>query len=483
MKKENFAFNVLIRLATGILLDLKSFILLPLIAKNLGPKEYGIWTQVVVSLGLLVPILMLRLDTASIRYLPSKREEVFSQHFFSMLFLILFSLIIIILLMFFLKEKIAIFLFGDEKQILYVNLFLSLLFIRVLYTFLHNYYRILNQICKYSIIEILATFFSLLLGIIFVFWGGKLEKVILSFIIVEGFGSFLIIFDIINSKGFPLKLSFKEILPYLYYSLPLIPISILFWIVEYSDRYVIIHFLDISKVGVYSASYSLGKFVNIFLTPISFVLFPTISKLWEEKEEKEVKEYLQDSLKYYLILAIPSCFLIFYFAPYLLRLLATEVFVTKRTLILFILGGYLFAGIYQIYVSIILLKEKTKYLPFSFLFAALLNLGLNFLLVPKIDIIGAAVATFISYFFLAIIILTFSYKLFKVTIGIKFTGKIIGSSLIMLLTLRWFSPKGVLEIVSVASLGGVVYSILLILFRVIGRKELYFLKSMLKKDS
>jgi O-antigen/teichoic acid export membrane protein len=115
------------------------------------------------------------------------------------------------------------------------------------------------------------------------------------------------LFVIISQIGIKLP-NFTEIKPYLAFGLPMLPSYLFTWIINSSDRYVIEYFMDFASVGVYSASYSIGGIILMFMGPISMVLYPTMLKLWEEDKIEEVKTHLQYSLKYYLMLAIPATF-------------------------------------------------------------------------------------------------------------------------------------------------------------------------------
>jgi len=83
--EQKFAFDVFIYGLTQVFVGLKGLFVLPVIAKILGATKYGIWSQVMVTISLLSPILTLRLEMASVRYLAAKGEKEVRGEFFSML--------------------------------------------------------------------------------------------------------------------------------------------------------------------------------------------------------------------------------------------------------------------------------------------------------------------------------------------------------------------------------------------------------------
>ena len=470
-RSRKFSLDVLVRLITQVILRLRSFILLPLIARTLGASQYGAWAQIIVTVSLLAPIMTLRLETACIRYLSSKKGKDVNESFFAMLFLILGVITVTLGSGFFFRPQIAVFLFGDRAQTSYAEMLLILLAVRVTFSFLRNYYRAFNQIFRYSTVELIATFASIAVAVFFVLSGDGLFGVLLSFIVVEALMAILVLMDIIRQIGLPHIGSRSNLVFYLHYSLPLIPNALLFWVINLSDRFFIAHMLGLSQVGIYSASYSLGQLATFFLTPISFVLFPLVSKLWGEGKQSEVRNYMQNSLRYYLLLSVPSVFGIYQLAPFVLRGLATQEFVTSRLLVLYVVLGFFCIGIYQIYLYVIHLREKTRYLPFVFLVVALLNVGLNFALIPRIGIMGAAFSTFIAFLVQMIIIVVYASKLFRVHFDVAFFGKTLAASSLMLLFLKKLPLHSISGLLVAVSLGAAIYFTAMVIMRGLGRKE------------
>jgi len=480
-RRRKFTSNVLVRLVTQVILRLRSLILLPLIARTLGASQYGVWAQITVTISLLAPVMTLRLETACVRYLSSKRDRNISASFFGMLLLIWGVIILTLGSGFLFRAQIAEFLFGDKTQILYVELLLLLLGIRVTFSFLRNYYRTFNHIIRYSAVELITTFASIGAAVFFVLSGHGLVGALLSFIIVEAFMSIVVLVDIIRQIGLPHSVRMSSLPFYLHYSLPLIPNALLFWVINLSDRFFIAHMLDLSQVGIYSASYSLGQLATFFLTPISFVLFPTVSRLWGEGKQSEVRNYMQNSLKYYLLLSVPSVFGIYYLAPFVLKGLATQEFVTSRLLVLYVVLGFFCIGIYQIYLYVIHLREKTRYLPLVFLVVALLNVGLNLVLIPKMGITGAAFSTFVAFLVQMIIIVVYASKLFLVHFDIVFLVKTLIASLVMLLLIGRFPLHSIPAFVGIVALGVVSYTTAMVVMKGIGYKEWQLLRILFKE--
>jgi len=477
-KAERFAADVLVRFFTNFLVSARGLIYLPVIARTLGVADYGIWAQITVTLTLLTPFLTLRLPTACVRYLSSRKGREAGRDFFGLLAVVGATVLLVGITLFLLKKPFAMLLFGDPSLSSLIGLLVLSIGVRVLFQFLHSYYRAFRRIVAYSLIQLLQI--ALELGLVFAFivvlkWA--IPGAVLSIVLAEAILALGMVIDILRREGPPACPTWRSLWPYLKYSLPLVPNAALYWVINSSDRYVIVHFLDLRQVGIYSATYRLAQLITFFLSPIAFVLFPTITKQWEEGKKELTKRYICGASRYYLMLAIPAMVGIYWLGPSVLRMLTTSEFIIDRLLLLYIGLGVCFVGLYQLYVYTIHLKEQTKFLPFIFLGVAGLNLGLNFIMVPRIGIAGAAIATLISYFIQFCIIYGYSYRVYRVGIDLISLAKVIASSAIMFAFIRLLSPKGWTQVLGIVVLGTVTYGLAMLLIGGVKRRDWLLIRS------
>ena len=79
-----------------------------------------------------------------------------------------------------------------------------------------------------------------------------------------------------------------------------------------------------------------------------------------------------------------------------------------------ILLAYLFYGMYVNFTAGIYIQEKTKVFPLITGIGALVNVGVNILLIPLLGIFGAALATLVSYIFMSAGLYFYSQKYYKI---------------------------------------------------------------------
>ena len=115
-------------------------------------------------------------------------------------------------------------------------------------------------------------------------------------------------------------------------------------------------------------------------------------------------------------------------------------------------------------------------------FAALLNIVFNFFLIPLIGIVGAAIATLISYFSMTVICLYVSFKYLKFNLNSIFVFKCLISSSIMSGIIFLINPSNITELfVSVVS-GAFVYFSVMVLIGGISNYELNLIKKLSKSS-
>ncbi|MEM2787861.1 MAG: polysaccharide biosynthesis C-terminal domain-containing protein, partial [Archaeoglobaceae archaeon] len=136
-----------------------------------------------------------------------------------------------------------------------------------------------------------------------------------------------------------------------------------------------------------------------------------------------------------------------------------------------ILCVLLISPVFAIYGSVFSSKEKPELNFYPLIFAMVLNLVLNYLMIPIFGISGAAIATIVSN---ALFWLTQSYigaKEFKIYPNIGYIAKPLFCAILMFLLARNFNSM--LLIIPTAIL---IYSLLLLAIKGITREDIEFIR-------
>ena len=468
---QKFTSDIAWVAVSGILISLTGLVTLPALTRSFPLDVFGVWVQISVTVGLLTPIITLHLGTAMVRFLAGEEDKDKRRHAFgtmvsSVLTFACFVLFIALLL----SQELSVFLFADAKYAHFIPLIFLWVLTGALFVLSISYLRARGNIKKLSVIQVANTVVNMALIVTLSIAGYSLELVILSIIIIQALFLFLVLGMIVNEVGIPHP-SFQGIKSYLSFSAPMIPSGALFWVINSSDRFFITHILSLSEAGMYSVSHTLGSLISLFWMPIGFVLFPMVSKLWEQKEVSKVRNYFEYSTKLFLTLAIPAAVGIYILSQPLIAILATPEFMVGGGLVFLIALGTVLLGLWQINAYIILLVQQSKWVPFIVAIAALTNATINIVLIPKVGIVGAAISTIVSCFVLSAIVTIWARRAISYKMDFKFLSKVVVATLVMAFCLRFIQIGSPLSIVLAVIAGAAIFGLGLLLLRVFSKQD------------
>jgi O-antigen/teichoic acid export membrane protein len=141
--------------------------------------------------------------------------------------------------------------------------------------------------------------------------------------------------------------------------------------------------------------------------------FPSIFSTYENDGERETKFLMKDLLSIFIIILVPAVAGMTVLARNIIAVILGAEFQNSYVVLGWITAGKFFGGLFPYYTKSFELKEKTIYLPFILLGPAILNIGLNILLIPYIGILGAAISTFVSYLACLILVSAFGSRFIK----------------------------------------------------------------------
>ena len=482
MSYQRFARDVAIIGITQVLTSLGGFILLPLITKTLGAYDYGIWAQISITISLLTPMALLGLSMALVRFLSAEKDpERIREGLYSIIVFVLFTGSGISFLVLLLSDPLAVSVFGDITTSPYIKAGSFLILLSALNQLALFYFRISQQTRTFAIFTIFRVFGQLFLVLALLLSGFGVMGVILAHLTVDAALFVVAMVRIITQVGFALP-KFTYLTEYLRYSLPLTPNSLIRWITDSSDRYLIGFFLGVGSVGIYSAAYAIGNLVQLFITPIQFILFPTLSKLYDEGKSNDVKVYLSYSMKYFLFIAIPAVFGLTVLSKPLLEIFTSPEFVPGSSVIPFIALAGLMAGVFQIVINITHLVKRTQFNLVIHVIAAVINVILNVLLIPMIGILGAAIATTLSYLVMVIICTIVSFRYITFNLHWDFIIKSVAASGIMAGGIIFMQPAGFTLLIMAIIFGVLTYVFcMIVLFKSFNSREIEIFKNIATK--
>ena len=407
MKKESMAnfFNLSIVYGLGFLfLRGISFLLLPVYTNLLSTFDAGIVFILYTILAFLNPVFAGGLDSALFKFYHSNkysREDVVSN---SLIFL--FGSSFSISLMLILISQTSIVQFVDVSYnwlfMLSIVLFCDSLSARTLVIL-----RLKEKAWYYLFIGLINIISSLFFNVLFIaYYQLSSAGAVYALIATSIVQLITVIPVIINQVQFS-RIDFKLYKKMLFFGLPFVPATILFITIGMIDRFFIEAYLGLSEVGIYSAGYKLGSLISIVIIAFNLNWQPYYLKIQNDKNFSiNVKKISQ---LFAVILLYITAFICIFSSDLIqikvfdISLIGKE-FWSSSNIIPWIAFGYFFYGLYVLQALSLYIKNKQNWTPVFWGCGTVVNILLNIVLIPKMGISGAAIATFYSYVFMFLFI-------------------------------------------------------------------------------
>ncbi len=211
------------------------------------------------------------------------------------------------------------------------------------------------------------------------------------------------------------------------YSLPIIPHGISQVILSQFDRIMINKMINAASAGIYSFAYNIYAIIAVTAISLDNVWNPWFYEQMHQKNYNNIKER---SSIYVVVMMLLTTVVIMISPEIVIILGSKDYWEATYSVIPIVTGGY-FAFLYTIPASVEYYYEKTKFIAFGTVTAAIVNIILNTVFIDCIGYIAAAYTTLFTY----ILYFIFHYVLAKKIYGsYLFSNKIIlGSSCIIII--------------------------------------------------
>ena len=404
----------------NILPKIAQFFLLPLFTRFLTPADYGIVNSLQVLISVLAIFFTLALERSIFRLFFDYKTDKQKKQFFGTIAISLFSISTFVLILLFLFNNVISQIYSSIDFYPYYVYAILIGYIHIFSLIPKIYFQVNEKATSFIIVSLLE--FALIQG--FMIW----------FVVFKGEGAsgylkgsliasatlipyFIYVVTKISLFRFDLKI-FKDCISF---SLPIIPSLMAAWVMNLSDRIFIEKYFNLHDVGIYSLGYKIGGLIIIFSQAFNKAYNPFYFRIANSLEPKIAKTKLYSYNSIYLVIILLAGFIISFFAKDLIYLLFDEKYFEAYKIIpiiclAFVVGqstGLLNLSIYQ--------DKKTKVIMVLFLISAIVNIILNFIMVPIWGAYGAAYATLITYLFLLIT----EYQVSKKYYFIPFNWKLI----------------------------------------------------------
>jgi len=373
------------------------------IARYGTESDYGVFSLAYTMFSIFVVIALLGLTegtSRSIAYSRGKNEAVKVKGIISgSLWLAILTSVTLLLVLFSTSGIISRSFFHDPVLVLPLKLFALALPFSTLILILASIFRGFEQMRPtayfHSILRS-GLFLLLLVPVIFfkLPFGGVFYAYLASLAIA------CIIFITYTIKRLPSPVRFtpraianpvtKELL---FFSLPLLGIAALGLIIIWSDTLMLGYFRTSADVGLYNVAHPVAVFISVPAGALGLIYLPVISGLYAEGQMSEIRRNFCILVKWLYFVSLPLFLLLLLFPETVLIFLFGTSYAPAAGALRILSLGFIVDGILGISGATLVAMGHTRFMMWTTLAAAVLNIGLNIALIPPFGIEGAAIAS------------------------------------------------------------------------------------------
>lgn len=469
-----------------------NFLLVPFYTNVLLPSQYGIVATVYSYIAFMNIIYIYGMESAYFKYASTKEigndREIFSTPFFS----ILITSLIFSSLIFLNSGRLAPIIEVPSQLHDIIKYSAIMLLLDSLAIIPFASLRLERKVKTFAAIKIINIVVNVTANVVLLLkFHAGVEGIFISGVIASAVTLILLLPEILGKLtiDFLGKLYRDKILrlytALLKFGLPYIPAGLAAMMVQVIDRPILLALTNESTVGIYQANYRLGIFMMLVVSMYDYAWRPFFLT---HASDHDAKRLFSRILTYFALFSSIIVLLVSLYINDLVKFhiyhghsIINPAYWSGLGIVPIILLGYLFNGIYVNLMVGIYIEKKTSHLPYITGIGAVINVVVNFLMIPKFGMFGAAWATFFAYAGMAVAIYLVSQKYYPIQYEL---GRLLKIGIALACTITIFSIRDSLlpqmneQIFKVAIF--VSFFMILFLLRFPAEEELKFLGKKLK---
>ncbi|MBD3636830.1 MAG: oligosaccharide flippase family protein [Crocinitomicaceae bacterium] len=392
-----------------------SLFLIPFYTAYFSPSDFGVIDMFTVFGFFITGVMTLQLSQGLARYVAEstlKRKEriefASTAIWFSGLSLMAAFVLLTVLSSFFIN---VLFEPGTVDVELY-TLAVTSIIVNAFFLFIGVYFRFIRMTTVFSLLSFLHALFSILLTWLLVgYFKLGIESIYFSFLSVTP----LLIITQLYLLRHRIKLTIKKdkIKKLLVYSLPLIPLTIATTVMNFTDRLFIKYYEGLDSLGIYAVGAKFSLIIAVVIGGFSMAIAPLV---FQRHTDEQTKVELKKIFYLFFSVGTMGFLTLSLFSKETLVILTNEHYYDANAVMPFMYFTAIFVGLNMFSHGLYIEKRTGIMATITVIFASL-NVLLNFILIPKYSIEGAAVATLIATIGQHSTLFLFSQKYYKIDLN------------------------------------------------------------------
>lgn len=391
-----------------------------LVARLLGPAEYGDLNIAIAIIGFVTIIALAGFQHGIIRFVSfyeGKKDFKGVNAIIKNSFIVTMILGIILSIMLFLfTDKIAMGIFKNPGLIPLINILVLSIPVGVILNNLEMVTLALRAV-KYITISrhIIETLSKVILTAILLFIGFGLKGAAIAYLL-SMIISAAVLFYFLQKKVYPITQAIsaksRHMMELVKFSMPMLFYEFTLLAVMQIDTLILGYFQPSNIVGIYNAVTPTARMVYTIPAALTLIFYPTICGIYAKKEP--ISDVYKSVTKWIIFVTLPFTIALCFYSREILSILFGGEYVSGYIALIIIslsLLAYSFSSTSQ---NILAMLKRTDLIFINKLVAVVANILLNIYLIPRYGINGAAVAFAVSFFMEGLLIWCEAYYLTKI---------------------------------------------------------------------
>lgn len=389
---------------SGVVLGrVMGFLLLPLYTRFFTPEDYGVFELLDVTSWVVGTFLAFGMQQAVLKYYHSYSEPIDRDRVLStaILFTAASGLVMTCVLVP-ARGWLALYLIGSTRYAYLLSLSFAALLVSSLLGLQKTVLRAQHRSGVFTVVSLLHTAIALTLNVYFVAVARKGPAGILySTLMTSALFAGYLAWRILRESG--VRMEMAKLRPMLAYGIYFVPAGLAALVLNWSDRYFLRVYSTLDVVGLYALAYKIAMILTALIEP--FVMIWQ-SQIFVLQQQHDARETYAKVATYFLATLTATALGLAMLAPEIITTMAAPSYQSAAVVVPILVVAMVLWSSECVFQVGLLLKGDSRRLSTARWLAAAANIGLNWVLIPTYGMMGAAVATLISFLFSTLLTLT-----------------------------------------------------------------------------
>ncbi len=455
------------------------FILMIIYSDHLVPEEFGIFGLFESAFNISVAVFSFGIEYALLRwYWDEKFKDKKKALVFTCLVFLFVCSILTIVIFWNTTTFISVKYFNTDAYSILIKKLLIVIALFILGKLPMMLLRILEKPKQFIITNTIKAIFQVVLTVYFLAFAKRGLEGIYDAQILACF-IYLVVTSVIMLRNIEFKIEYKALWEMIVFQSPFVLSAISLQLLTTADRFVLKHLGELDNVGIYTFGSKIGNALKtLVVMSIWLGINPMIMKMMNDKNNKEF---------YSKIFSYGTVFVLSIVLP--LALFSKEItmvisrnpeYHSAYSILPILFLAIVFDFMTKVSTTGILIVKKPAISATAIVVSSIINIGLNFALIPFFSNIGAAIATLISQIILFLIIYINAQKQYAIPYKTKKLWLLLGfSSILCAIPYLLHTSMMFRILVNIAIL--IVYILLLLKLNYVKKSDIEELKKLLSK--